>query len=622
MATENKDFRVKNGLVVEGNSATVGGNDVLTNASSIDDLADVSVAGVIDGQALVYDDTTSSWIAGSGGFGATGPTGAAGDIGPTGPTGDIGPTGATGATGATGPVAGSANQIVYKDGSNNATGSSSLTYDGTDLAISSGKIAVNTKSGDEGGEIFLSNPVTNTTITNGVTIDIYQNRLRFFEQGGSANGYYLDIPSGGGGASTNIIGAGGATGPTGPTGPTGDIGPTGAASTTEGPTGPAGATGAVGPTGPAGDFGGASFYYFFESDVYSSTVPEGNLLVDNASFASATFIALNEIDKFDNDISSFIDTIDNSTSDIKGYVKLTEKDSNTNFAIFAITSTHTTHTDHYHIPVSFISGVTTPFADQTEIIVSFIVSGDKGDQGDTGDTGPAGKFITSPTAPTAPSDGDVWFNTNTGTSAIWYIDTDTEQWVQIAEDGLAGIPGPAGPTGPTGVVVANISPTAPSSPIAGQVWYDTEDGRLYFYYNDTDSSQWVEVASTFGPTGPTGPSGGPTGPTGPTGDFSAAYIFNQQVASYSLVLSDAGKIVEISSGSGTNLTVPLASSQDFPIGTNITILQTNTGQITLVPTGGVTLNGTPGLKLRAQWSSVTLIKRAINTWVAIGDLVP
>jgi hypothetical protein len=34
----------------------------------------------------------------------------------------------------------------------------------------------------------------------------------------------------------------------------------------------------------------------------------------------------------------------------------------------------------------------------------------------------------------------------------------------------------------------------------------------------------------------------------------------------------------------------------------------------------VTLNGTPGLLLRAQYSSATLIKRAADTWVIIGDL--
>lgn len=95
---------------------------------------------------------------------------------------------------------------------------------------------------------------------------------------------------------------------------------------------------------------------------------------------------------------------------------------------------------------------------------------------------------------------------------------------------------------------------------------------------------------------------------------------NQQTASYSLVLADAGKLVEISNASANTLTVPLNSSQAFPTGTQINFVQTGAGQTTLTPTGGVTLNGTPTLKLRAQWSSVTLIKRATDTWLAIGDL--
>lgn len=95
---------------------------------------------------------------------------------------------------------------------------------------------------------------------------------------------------------------------------------------------------------------------------------------------------------------------------------------------------------------------------------------------------------------------------------------------------------------------------------------------------------------------------------------------NAQTASYTLALTDQSKVVEMSVASANNLTIPLNSSVEFPTGTTITVLQTGAGQTTLVATGGVTVNGTPGLKLRAQWSSATLIKRATDTWVAIGDL--
>jgi len=60
--------------------------------------------------------------------------------------------------------------------------------------------------GDEGGQIFLNKPVTNTSIVTGVNVDIYQDKLRFFEIGGTNRGAYIDIAACGAGVSTDIIG--------------------------------------------------------------------------------------------------------------------------------------------------------------------------------------------------------------------------------------------------------------------------------------------------------------------------------------------------------------------------------------------------------------------------------
>ena len=68
------------------------------------------------------------------------------------------------------------------------------------------------------------------------------------------------------------------------------------------------------------------------------------------------------------------------------------------------------------------------------------------------------------------------------------------------------------------------------------------------------------------------------------------------------------------------MTVPTNASVSYPIGTQINLIQTGAGQVTIVGDAGVTVNGTPGLKFREQWSSATLIKRATDTWIAIGDL--
>jgi hypothetical protein len=95
---------------------------------------------------------------------------------------------------------------------------------------------------------------------------------------------------------------------------------------------------------------------------------------------------------------------------------------------------------------------------------------------------------------------------------------------------------------------------------------------------------------------------------------------NTRTASYELALTDVGKVVEMNVASGNNLTVPPNSTAAWPIGSQVTILQTGSGQTTIVAGDGVTVNGTPGLKLRTQWSAATLVKRATDTWVVLGDL--
>lgn len=67
-------------------------------------------------------------------------------------------------------------------------------------------------SGDEGGQINLALAATNTTLSTSVIIDIFQNRLRFFEGGGTARGAYIDLTSCTAGAGTNLLAGGGGGG--------------------------------------------------------------------------------------------------------------------------------------------------------------------------------------------------------------------------------------------------------------------------------------------------------------------------------------------------------------------------------------------------------------------------
>ena len=84
--------------------------------------------------------------------------------------------------------------------------------------------------------------------------------------------------------------------------------------------------------------------------------------------------------------------------------------------------------------------------------------------------------------------------------------------------------------------------------------------------------------------------------------------------------SERDSLIEVNSTSPVTITIPTNSAVAYPIGTTLDILGTNTGLITIAGDTGVTVNATPGLKLRTQWSSATLFKRAENSWVVFGDL--
>jgi hypothetical protein len=92
--------------------------------------------------------------------------------------------------------------------------------------------------------------------------------------------------------------------------------------------------------------------------------------------------------------------------------------------------------------------------------------------------------------------------------------------------------------------------------------------------------------------------------------------------SYTLsALTERDSLIEVAKATATTVTIPTDATLNFPIGTSIDILQTGAGQVTIAPVSGtVTVNATPGLKLRTTWSSATLLKRAANTWVVFGDL--
>lgn len=339
-----------------------------------------------------------------------------------------------------------------------------ITADGD--VITGGKLQSTASAGDEGGEIFLSKSVTNTTLNGGVTIDVYQNKLRFFEQGGTARGFYIDISTGGAGVGTNLVGGG------------------------------------------------------------SGTVTSVAMTVPTGLSVSGT----------------------------------------------PITTSGT-------LAVSLAAGYSIPTTSSQTNWDSAYTDRLKWDGGATGLTASTGR--TSLGATTVGS--NLFTLTNPGAVTFLKLNADN-------------------------TVTAESQSTHRTSLGLGTMATETASN-----YAALAGASFTGNVST-------------TGTVTATGNVIGHLATNAQTGTtYTLVLGDDGKAVEMNNASANTVTIPLNSSVAFPIGTQITIIQTGAGQTSLAVTGGVTLNATPQAtantaKLRATWSAVTLLKRATDTWIAMGDL--
>jgi hypothetical protein len=99
-----------------------------------------------------------------------------------------------------------------------------------------------------------------------------------------------------------------------------------------------------------------------------------------------------------------------------------------------------------------------------------------------------------------------------------------------------------------------------------------------------------------------------------------------ETASYTAVLANNGQLVTMNNASANTFSIPTDASVDFPIGTQINVLQIGAGQTTIqaVTAGTTTIVSTGGTaaapKLRVRYSSATCIKLGANSWVVMGDI--
>ena len=159
----------------------------------------------------------------------------------------------------------------------------------------------------------------------------------------------------------------------------------------------------------------------------------------------------------------------------------------------------------------------------------------------------------------------------------------------------------------TGALVFGTSPTiatptltlsSTSSSTSGRIAFDATNDKLLV----GDGSQVVEYAPS-------------------------TLLLNAQTGTtYTFVLSDKDKLVTASNGSAQTYSIPTNASVAYPVGSRINIIAIGAGQVTInaVTPATTTIASTGATatapKLRAQYSSATLIKVATDTWYVIGDL--
>ena len=95
-----------------------------------------------------------------------------------------------------------------------------------------------------------------------------------------------------------------------------------------------------------------------------------------------------------------------------------------------------------------------------------------------------------------------------------------------------------------------------------------------------------------------------------------------QTTNYTLALGDEGRLIFMASGGANIVTVPSSSAANFPIGAQVMLTQSGSGQtrFTSASTGVTLLSANNALKIANRYSAATLIKTDTNAWYLFGDI--
>jgi hypothetical protein len=228
--------------------------------------------------------------------------------------------------------------------------------------------------------------------------------------------------------------------------------------------------------------------------------------------------------------------------------------------------------------------------------------------------------------PNSPTDGQIYTDSTTGNRYSW--DNTRQIWKWSPN-----------------TVSTSVSSLPPGSPAQGTLWWNTELGRLFIYYVDEDTGQWVEaspvpgvntgisntVAAAFNTANSafntansrlantdiviTGNVTSTQGMADRVGDVRNLPIVNQ-TASYTISLTDNGEVVSVTTGN------VFVTANVFFAGNTVTVYNNSSANVTITQNTGVTLQwaglSNTGNRILQQRGLATLVCVAANTFVLTG----
>ncbi len=491
-----------------------------------------------------------------------------------------------GLTGAVGGVcAASANTFTALQSFNSGISANGGTFS---VQLNAQNLRMLAVGGDEGGQIDFALPATNTTLTGGVAIDVFQDRLRIFESGGTNRGVFIDLSGVSAGVGTNLIGGGG--GAVSSVSGSGDgisVSPT-TGSVVVRNTGVHsfnGLTGAV--TGVT--VGGANVFTALNSFNAGISAAGGVTLSGTLSGATATF-------------SNLV----TGNGGFSGNVNISS----------------TNATGNMYPVLSRGAGVTALFVDSaTTPLVYQPLQGNLGLKGITLASGTDVLYATptqiTATSTSAPESAYFYFVSPTiyfqsGNTAAATASGSTRQltWGDIlnsTDNCYFGV---------------NRAEGGMCGDYAVEINHSTGKA-LQLIYNDYTgaASNWVNMNVTSGGDLTITPSGGDATVSGNLSAdsfiLSSGGIKALTGTTYSFLAADNGKIITMSNAGGITAAIPTG----LPVGFSVTVIQLGAGQVGFSADAGVTLNSYNSLKkIIGQHGSASVVIYSSNTANLAGSL--